>query len=84
MRSRTASTKTCGENGLFKKAAPKNSLACALCMAAGMPDMNTMARLGVRASAFVPIENDGRLIGLLAAGADESRSALSLRLPALV
>jgi PAS domain S-box-containing protein len=43
-----------------------------------------MALLGVRASVFAPIESDGRLIGVLAAGGDDPASELMLRMPALV
>ena len=53
----------------------------------GMGDARWRARLaslGVRAIAFAPISFGGRLIGLLAAGAGESRTELSLRVPALV
>ncbi len=42
------------------------------------------ASLGVRSVAFAPIVFDGRLIGLLAAGADASRAELLPRVPALV
>ncbi len=41
-------------------------------------------RLGIRAVAFAPIESDGRLIGLLAAGSDEAPAELSQRLAALM
>ncbi len=43
-----------------------------------------MASIGIHALAFAPIESDGQLIGLLAAGSDASREAVTLRLPALV
>ena len=43
-----------------------------------------MAALGVRASIFAPIEADGRLIGVLAAGGDEAASELLPRVPALM
>jgi PAS domain S-box-containing protein len=43
-----------------------------------------MAQLGIRASAFAPIESDGRLIAVLAASGDEGSLELSQRLPALV
>ena len=40
-----------------------------------------MASIGIHALAFAPIESDGQLIGLLAAGSDASREAVTLRLP---
>ncbi len=43
-----------------------------------------MTALGIPALVFAPIESDGRLIGVLAAGGDESAAELSLRVPALV
>jgi PAS domain S-box-containing protein len=41
-------------------------------------------RLGIQSVAFAPIESDGHLVGLLAAGADELPAALIQRMPALV
>jgi EAL domain-containing protein (putative c-di-GMP-specific phosphodiesterase class I) len=43
-----------------------------------------MHQLGVRAAVLAPIEADGRLIGVLVAGADESAAELDSRVPALV
>ena len=43
-----------------------------------------MTALGIPALVFAPIESDGRLIGVLAAGGDESAADLSLRVSALV
>jgi len=43
-----------------------------------------MTALGIPALVFAPIESDGRLIGVLAAGGDESAAELSLRVSALV
>ncbi len=43
-----------------------------------------MALLGVRASIFAPIESDGRVIGVLAAGGQEDPAELRQRVPALV
>ena len=43
-----------------------------------------MALLGVRASIFAPIESDGRVIGVLAAGGQEDPAELLQRVPALV
>jgi EAL domain-containing protein (putative c-di-GMP-specific phosphodiesterase class I) len=40
--------------------------------------------LGIEAVAFAPILSDGRLLGLLVAGADETRAELVRRIPALV
>jgi PAS domain S-box-containing protein len=40
--------------------------------------------LGIQTVAFAPIESDGRLLGLLVAGADETRAELVRRVPALV
>jgi PAS domain S-box-containing protein len=43
-----------------------------------------MAGLGIPALVFAPIESDGHLIGVLAAGGGEVAAELSLRVPALV
>jgi PAS domain S-box-containing protein len=43
-----------------------------------------IARLGIRALAFAPIESEGRLVALLVAGANETAVELGQRLPALV
>ena len=43
-----------------------------------------MTALGIPALVFAPIESDGRLVGVLAAGGDESAAALALRVSALV
>ena len=43
-----------------------------------------MARLGIRASAFAPIESDGHLIAVLAATGDEGSAELAEQVPALV
>ncbi len=48
------------------------------------PARATVSRLGIRAIAFAPIMSDGMLLGLLAAGADETRAELIRRVPALV
>lgn len=48
------------------------------------PARAAMALLGVQAAVFAPIESDGRLIGVLAAGGDETSSDLVERIPALV
>lgn len=43
-----------------------------------------ITRLGIESVAFAPILSDGRLLGLLVAGADETRAELQRRVPALV
>ncbi len=48
------------------------------------PARIAMAALGVQASIFAPIESDGRLIGVLAAGGDETVAELLPRVPALM
>jgi PAS domain S-box-containing protein len=48
------------------------------------PARAMMARLGIEAVAFAPILSDGRLLGLLVAGAAETRAELMRRIPALV
>lgn len=50
----------------------------------GGPVREAMALPDVRASIFAPIESDGRLIGVLAAGGDEAPLELSQRMPALI
>ncbi len=48
------------------------------------PARAKMARLGIRASAFAPIESDGHLIAVLAATGDEGSEELLGQVPALV
>ena len=54
----------------------------------GRPEDGTaraeLRRLGVRAVLFAPIVSEGRLIGILAAGGEESSAELAHRLPVLV
>jgi EAL domain-containing protein (putative c-di-GMP-specific phosphodiesterase class I) len=50
----------------------------------GGPSRTSMAKFGVFAAAFAPLEFDGRLIGLLSAGSTETPTDLSQRIPALM
>lgn len=51
---------------------------------ADAPARAMVSGLGIRSIAFAPILSDGLLLGLLVAGADETRSELIRRVPALV
>jgi PAS domain S-box-containing protein len=50
----------------------------------GGPSRTSMAKFGVFAAVFAPLEFDGRLIGLLSAGSTETPTDLARRIPALM